>query len=813
MSRPLDAGIGWALGATGWLGGIALQLQQPLLWTAGGYVLCGALAVLMGWWARRWSATKALAGALALVIAAASAGFGITGWRAGQRLAQSLPASLEGQDVLLTGKVASLPRESADGVRFVFEVEQATYLGRPVQLAARVSLGWYDGFAGTSNGAEARPRPQLRAGQRWQLMVRLRQPHGTLNPHGFDVELWLFERGIRASGSVRDGPANRLLTEDAGHAVERMRQRVRDAIARQVDDTAAAGVLAALAVGDQAAIDRGDWDLFRRTGVAHLVSISGLHVAMVAWLAGGVVGFGWRRSARLMLAVPAPLAARFGGVLAAAGYALLAGWGVPAQRTVCMLATLALLRSVGLRWPAALVLLLTAAVVAGFDPWALLQPGFWLSFVAVALLMGSQPVGRTTAAAGQIGVWARLKAALFAGVRTQAVATVGLAPLSMLFFQQVSLVGFIANLVAIPLVTLLITPLALAGMLWPLLWSLDAMLVQALSALLHLLSGWPQAVWTASVAPFWAAVSGVLGGLLLILPLPERLRLLGVPLLLPLLLPPPTTPAEGQFDLLAADVGQGTAVLLRTRQHVLLYDTGPRYSADTDAGQRVLLPLLRAVGATPIDLLVLSHRDSDHVGGAQSLLAQGEVRAISSSLEDSHPLRRLAKAPHRRCAAGQQWTWDGVRFTVLHPMPQDYSGSAKPNALSCVLRVQAGNGASALLTGDIEAPQELALVERLGADLHSQVLMVPHHGSRTSSSTVFLHAVAPQVALAQAGYRSRFGHPAAAVVDRYRAAGVRFERSDRCGAWLWHSDGGDACERQIDARYWHYHADTLSVPP
>jgi competence protein ComEC len=306
-----------------------------------------------------------------------------------------------------------------------------------------------------------------------------------------------------------------------------------------------------------------------------------------------LIGPLWRLSSRAMLALPAPTAALWGGVLAAAAYALLAGWGVPAQRTLWMLATLAVLRSAGLRWPAPLVLLAAAGVVSLLDPWALLQPGFWLSFVAVGLLMGSEPVSGQPVAAGT-GRTTQMVQAVSRGLRTQAVASVGLAPLSLVFFQQVSLSGFVANLLAIPLVTLAIVPLALLGILIPPLWAVASALVQALVAVLELLARGPLGLWTAAAAPGWGMAVGLLGGALLVMPLPWRLRALGLPLLLPLLAPPLQRPAVGEFEMIAADVGQGPAVLVRTRTHLLLYDSGPRYSLQADAAQRVLLPLLRA---------------------------------------------------------------------------------------------------------------------------------------------------------------------------------------------------------------------------
>lgn len=799
----LDTGVRIAACVLAWLLGTAAQMQQTALWPDAAYLGLLALASAIGLVA--WRGGSAHMAALVLCLALALAAFAATGWRAAQRLAVSLPAALEGRDLQLTGVIERMPQPGPQGTRFVFRVEQARLDEQPVSVPPRISLGWYRDVDGEA--MLAAPAQELRAGQRWQLAARLRRPHGALNPHGFDLELWLFEQGIRASGSVRATAADapRLLAEGVGHAVERARQTVRDAILLRVPDAQAAGVLAALAVGDQAAIARDDWELFRDTGVAHLMSISGLHVTLFAWLAAALIGPLWRLSPRLMLALPAPLAARWGGVAAAAGYALLAGWGVPAQRTLWMLLTLALLRSSGVRWPQPLVLLAAAGVVTLLDPWALMQPGFWLSFVAVALLIAADPLAAR--APPQAGRRARLLQAVRGGLRTQAVASLGLAPLSLVFFQQVSLVGFVANLVAIPLVTLAIVPLSLLGMLLPPLWLLAALLVQALVALLQWLASWPFASWTAAAAPAWGVAAGLAGGTLLLMPLPWRLRLLGLPLLLPLLVPPLQRPAPGEFEVLVADVGQGSAVLLRTREHLLVYDAGPRYTAESDAGVRVLLPLLRARGERRIDLLMLSHRDIDHVGGAASLLAAMPVMALSSSMADGHALLRR-DLPHRRCAAGQGWDWDGVQFQVLHPLPGEPAASARPNTLSCVLRVQGSDGRSLLLAGDIEAAQEAALLAREPVALRSQVLLVPHHGSRSSSTEAFIAAVAPATAVVQAGYRNRFGHPAPEVEARYLARGVQWRRSDACGAWTWAADGAMHCERHAAARYWHHRENT-----
>lgn len=782
------AGVG-----LGWLAGAALQLHEAALWPLPVYVAALFCAVLLATTGRRrgWP----------WIVAAALAGQGLTGLHASLRVAERLDPALERVAVVAVGIVTSLPQRSATGVRFRFEPEAASHDGRPVVLPRRLELAWYT--AAHEDGIGVQPPHALRAGERWRFTLRLRRPHGSFNPHGHDRELALFEQGVRATGHVRPGPAA-LLDAAAGAPVQRWRQAAREAIERQVPDRRIAGVLAALAVGDQGAIERDDWDLFRDTGVAHLMSISGLHVTMFAWLAGALLGALWRRSARLALWWPAPTAARWGGLACAAAYAVVAGFGVPAQRTLLMLASVVVLPSLGLRWPWPLVLLGAAVVVTLVDPWALLQPGFWLSFGAVALLLASEPARRSTPQAAPARA-TRLLAALRGGLRTQAVATLGLAPMTLVFFQQLSLVGFAANLVAIPLVTLLVTPLALLGLLAAPLWVVAAGLLEALSAWLGWLAAWPGAVWTSAAVPWGWQLAALAGGALAVMPLPWRLRLLAVPLVLPLVWPVVPRPVPGQFEVVAVDVGQGTAVLLRTATKLLVVDAGPQYGRDSDAGQRVLLPLLRARGERRIDLLLLSHRDADHVGGAAALLRGLPVARLSTSLEDGHPLR--AAAPHTPCGDGQRWSWDGVDFQVLHPPAGELPASWPPNARSCVLRV-AGPGGSVLLPGDVERLQELMLVERHAAALRSDVLVVPHHGSRTSSSAPFLDAVQPRVALIQAGHLNRFGHPAAEVLARLHERGIAVVASPSCGAWAWRSGAPlqGVCQRDAHRRYWHYAA-------
>jgi competence protein ComEC len=797
----------FAAGLAGLLG-LALQLQQAALWHAWGYgalLVCAAPAL----GAVRW---RDLPGPMRYgftVVACLLLGFASTGLRAQWYASKALDPALEGRDLLVIGVIEDLPQRSDIGLRFRLRVREATLQGTPVTLPAKLDLGWYGGVYAQGAGSLGLQRqPQaVRAGEMWRMVVRIKAPHGGRNPHGFDYELWLWEQGVGATGYVRAGPQDpspQRLEQTWQQPVDQLRQHVRDAIFASVEPASTAGLLAALVVGDQRAVEPVDWDVFRATGITHLMSISGLHITMFAWAAALLVGALWRRSAALCAWFPAPSAAVLGGMALAVAYAVFSGWGLPAQRTCLMLATVGLLRLRGLAWPWPHVCLLACVLVLAWDPWALLQPGFWLSFVAVCVLIATS-APPLPAQAAPTGMARRSVVWLADLARVQGRLTVALAPLTLLFFGQVSVVGLLANLFAIPWVTLVVTPLSLLGVVVPGVWGVAAGAIDLMVHALRWLATWPVASMALPMAPAWAGVLGTLGAALLVMSLPWYLRVWGLPLVLPILLWQTPGPAPGHFALLAADVGQGNAVLVRTARHALLYDAGPRYSMESDAGERVLVPLMQAL-QLPLDRVLLSHRDADHTGGAVAVLGMQPSATVLSSIEADHPLQALRAV--QRCEAGQVWDWDGVRFEILHPRAQDYpspsSALPRPNTLSCVLRISAGQHA-ALLAGDIEAAQEAALVQR-GAPLRADLLLVPHHGSKTSSTDVFLDAVQPRFAWVQSGYRNRFGHPAAPVLQRYQARNVVVHDSPRCGAMAWSTEAPDGvdCTRVVQQRYWHH---------
>lgn len=730
-----------------------------------------------------------------LLAGAGLAGFLWAATLAQARLADALPVEWEGEDIQLVGVVASMPQLHERGERFVFDVERVLTTG--AQVPRRISLTRY--FSGFRERLPAMAASQFHAGERWLLTVRLKRPHGSYNPYGFDFESWALERGIRATGYIRNGEDARrlqLLVPRPGYLVERLREQLRGRFQRALGEARYGGVLRALAIGDDDAISDEDWQLFRRTGVVHLMSISGLHVTMLAGLAYAVTMALWRRSERLLLRLPAARAAALAGLLAATAYALVAGYAVPTQRTLYMLAVVAAALWAGRTAALSLVLCWALFAVVLLDPWAVLAPGFWLSFGAVALL--GYAGGNRLARPG----WLREAA------HAQWVVTLGLAPLLLALFQQVSIVSPLANAFAIPLVSLLVTPLTLFGMLLP----TDAVLHAA-----HALMGWgmallqwcgqfPLAVWQQHAPPAWSILLALAGVLWWLLPRGFPLRWLGAVALLPLFLLKPAPPAPGAMRVTVLDVGQGEAVLVQTARHALLYDTGARYSEESDSATRVILPYLRGIGVGRLDGLVLSHDDSDHTGGATSLISELPVSWQTSPLPPGHVLSQ-ALQPQRPCLAGQSWQWDGIRFDMLHPGAESYAVERlKDNDRSCVLKVSSAHG-SLLLAGDIERVSELELLERAAARLPADLLVVPHHGSRTSSTASFVQQVAPRAAVFTVGYRNRFRHPRADVVERYRAAGSAIYRSDRDGAVL--ADFGAPHGLRIHVwrerapRYWH----------
>lgn len=763
-------------------------------------LVVGVAARTIAWPARGRGVASALC-----VVACFVAGFGYAGWRAQLRLADALPSAWEGEDIRVVGVVDDLPANSQRGVRFAFAVERV--LTATATVPARVSLAWFV----RPHVGDGDALPAVRAGERWQLTVRLRQPHGNVNPGGFDLEAWLLQQGLRATGYVSGDSANLRRDAFAGRArdhVQRAREHLRDRIVRALPDAPYAGVIVALAIGDQRAITEAQWTVFNRTGIGHLVSISGLHVTVFAAFAGGLAFALARRSARLTSRWPARKMAAAVGLAAAGAYVALAGAEIPAMRTLAMLMIAAVGLWLGRPGTAGIVWLWALAGVLLWDPWAPLTPGFWLSYGAVALLLYAS-VGRLHATRAA-GYRQRFVEVLREGAHAQWVVTLGLAPLTLALFQQVSLIAPVANAVAIPAVTLIVVPLALAGIVIPYggFFELAHATLAPLMHWLEWLATLPDATWQQHAPPTWAVAAGCIGALWLLAPRGVPGRAIGVLWLVPLFVARPAPVPEGAFRLTVLDVGQGLAAVVETRHYTLVYDAGPRFTDTADAGGRIVAPFLRASGLRRADGFIVSHQDLDHAGGALSLIRAAPVGWLASSLPAEHPVVAASRGRNvvTACIAGQQWNWDGVHFTILHPTAVEYGDAySKTNDRSCVLRVDGWQG-SALIAGDIEAKSEAALLRTRREQLRADVLVVPHHGSRTSSTVAFIRAVAPAVAVISAGYRNRFGHPRPDIVARYTNNDIRVMRTDVEGAIAFTFDGAvppaALSARAQRARYW-----------
>ena len=736
----------------------------------------------------------------ALVAAFGLFGFFWAALWAHDRMADRLDPDWEGRDVQITGVISGLSQPFERGVRFEFDIESVA--PAEASVPRRVLLAWYNGLT----REEYQELAPVRAGERWRFAARLKRPHGQANPAGFDYEAWLFERGIRATGTVRTrallangrgGAPKRLdaMVTRPAYVIERLREHLRERFWDALPQHRYAGVLTALAIGDQRAIEPQDWDVYTRTGVKHLMSISGLHVTMVSGLAAALVLLAWRRSQALALRFAAQRAAAIAGFATAFGYCLISGFAVPAQRTLYMVGVVALALAFDRLTSPSRVLALALLVVLVLDPWAVLSAGFWLSFGAVALIfyVGSGRAERPH----WLAQWGAMQWAV----------TVGLAPLLLVLFQQVSLASPVANAVAIPVVSVVVTPLALAGAVLPFDFPLQLahVLLEWLMLLLRWLAALDGALWAQHAPEVWTLPLASAGILWLLLPRGFPSRWVGALLLIPMASILPSPLPHGAAALTVFEVGQGLSVLVRTRSHALLYDAGPAWSPESDSGNRVILPALRAQGLRELDAMVVSHDDTDHAGGALSVMRAVPVARLHSSLPSFDPI--VKAAPYRiPCADASAWVWDGVRFEFLHPAMARYSDPAESaNNLSCVLKVSGPHGA-ALLTGDLERRGEADLVARRADGLRARVLVVPHHGSSTSSTPEFVRAVSPQFAIFPVGHLNRFAHPGPEVVARYEEQGSRIVRSDQSGAvGIMIDELGVAVRGQREAapRYWH----------
>ena len=672
-------------------------------------------------------------------------------------LSHRLPDSFDNRGLLLSATIADIPRVDEDRISLLLEdLHIESYLAA---MPRRVSLNWYR--------AEQIPL----AGERWQFLLRLRQPRGRLNPAGFDYEAWQFVRGIDATGYVLDSKLNRRLAAAPALSIAGLRSRLAHNIDRDCAQCRHAGLIKALALGFRGDIDPHSQRLLQSTGTAHLLAISGLHIAMVASLFYVIGQHGWRLGG-YRCGITRRDMASLCALIAAMGYAALAGFSLPTLRALIMLAVVLIGQQLHQKINLLQAISLALIVVLIFDPLAVGSASFWLSFGAMLIIAFVQ-----FRLACRLSGWRQLLVMQFYFVLL-------FAPLGVLIFGQLNFAGLPANLVAIPLLSLLILPIVLAASVLSSLWSTGASLLfdlvdrllEYLFNYLELLLGAGLQSTVVDAYPALLVLLVLVVIIFLLLPRLPWLAAVVVAILGVLLCWQPARLEHGEYELLVLDVGMGSSLLLRTRHHSLIYDFGPGRKNRFSAADRALLPVMQRLGIAAADLLIVSHVDQDHSGGLYSFVGNYRWSQLLSGTPRELRSRFDLKHRVRSCHGIPDWHWDGVRFRFLETASADGS----TNNRSCILQVIGHH--RLLLPGDIEALQENRLVAAYGDELAADVLLAPHHGSSTSSSQLFVDRVRPSRVVFTMARNNRWGFPVESVTARYQAIGARIFRSDQDGA-------------------------------
>lgn len=772
-------------------------------------------------------------------------GFIYTSIYANQQLSHRLNESLSGQNIIVTGRIISIPVTGENSQRFEFRLSSFQLLAADAAeldteaVPQKIRISWYYG-------------QPVKAGEFWQFEVRLKPPHGFINAGGFDYEAWLFQHGLHATGYVRKSSLNERLDSSAGHSVAAGIDHTRQSLVNTINELSSGvaaqpgfqqtkdsmfALIKALALGDKSSITPQQWQVLSRTGTSHLMAISGLHIGLAALFAYAAI----RRllPGKLMQRVPAQHVAIIGGMLSASLYAMLSGFSIPAQRALIMLFVLSIMALLRRNHRPFDALGFALLLVLLFDPLAVLSIGFWFSFSAVGVIFLSLNTSSTenndALKAGQTG-WLfysclRFKQILLRWVFLQLMISVFLLPLSLFMFQQASLVSPLVNLLLIPYVSFLVVPVVLLAMIMAfiipaaaeLLFQLAASLLALIWPLLSALADLPYAIWVQGGVSVFSVLLATAGLLVLyyIRPLSNvvisrvsspvtryctfcLLALTASVMFLSLFVSSKKAIASDEYRVTVLDVGQGLAAVIETQNHVAVYDSGARFSERMDAGSSVVLPYLRSRGVTALDQLIISHGDADHIGGAQALIEHyPEVELTGQDID------KLNTANGQPCEEGMQWQWDDVLFRFLSPSIKaaDAVKNEKRNNRSCVLQVSSAAG-TVLFTGDIEKKVELSLLNQHSTELKSQVLVVPHHGSKTSSSTAFIASVAPEIAIFSVGYKNRYRLPNEQVLHRYQRQGSRLLRTDAAGAITVKMNNNNEItiekHRYKLAKYWHH---------
>ena len=665
----------------------------------------------------------------------------------GNNVSHSLNPELESRVVKLTGSVISLPTIYEDHVQFLFDVSDI-FDNKKQHFASpgTIRLNWYK--------TKVIPAP----GETWLLSAKLKRPYSFMNPGGFDYETWMMRQRVKATGYVKKSKTNQILEESNGYFMQRLRYKLSQEIKNKIDKPLL-GLVLALSLGDRSQLDPNQWRILTNTGTNHLIAISGLHLGFVAGLIYFLTQTLWRQFYFATQIMPAPIIASVLAFVGAFFYAALADFSLPTQRALIIIAVFLLGLFSSRRLLVSNVVCIAIVLILLLDPFSILAADFWLSFTAVILILyitryrhsNQSPLRR----------WLQLQCLL----------SLALSPFLIFWFKQFPLYSIFANLIAIPIIGFIVVPLVLLAMVLLLPFPRGAEFiygfVDKISHLhwsyLEFLSQQNSAIIPVAVPNKASLIIAIIGIVILLMPKGLPGRWLGLLFLLPLLSPVTTSLKPGEFKFSLLDVGQGLAAIIQTRQNTLIYDAGARFSERFNIGDAVIKPYLRYMGITQLSMLMISHGDNDHIGGANTLIEQFNIDRVLTSVPEKIPINSA-----ELCHAGQQWTWDGVKFEVLHPsIESDFTG----NNASCVLKVSSQQG-SVLLTGDIEQPAEKSLINNMPEQIKVDILLAPHHGSKTSSSNEFIAAVAPKYSVISSGYRNRFGFPKQDIMSRYEAHGV-----------------------------------------
>lgn len=676
------------------------------------------------------------------IIIASILGFTWALWFAHMQSSWILPKILEGKTTQVTGIISSIPDISNHRTHFLIKLE--SFNQQKAHGYARLS--WND------------ENLHLRVGEKWLFPVKLKRVHGTMNPGGFDMEAWSLQQGIRANGYVVTSdilkPKN-LHQWNKLYVIDNIRQYFRDKIADNLPLSSTSPWITALAIGERKNIEAASWQVLRNTGTNHLMAIAGLHIGFMSAFVYMAVFFLWRRTRFLVLRFPAQHAASLAALIMALIYSAMAGFSIPTQRACFMFSTfllIVLLRRKVKAWHAWSLALIAVLL---WNPLSVLTESFWLSFGSVALIIYGMK-GRLAPS----GLWWKYG-------RIQWVIAIGLIPLSLWLFKQCSIVSFIANSIAIPWVGFLIVPLTFLGC-FVLLFSpwLGGLCLQGADKLLQILwviltyfSNLSWSSWYQSIPNTWVLMVACIGIIILLVPIGFPGRWFGIFWLMPLFFYQYEKPKMGDAWFTLLDVGQGLSAIVQTKNHVLVFDAGPKFGENFDMGESVVLPFLRTQGIRKVDMLVVSHADNDHRGGANAILQQMPVSEIKTSVPQFFLGFKTSY-----CLRGESWTWDNVTFSFIYPS-REYLGLG--NDSSCVLKITSHNH-SVLLTGDIEKIAENYLVSIDPKELLSDIIVAPHHGSKTSGLDQFIESVHPKIVLFPVGYLNRYHFPHPAVLQKYR---------------------------------------------